>query len=120
MKNLLTSLFLVLLVFSQQANAQTSKNSRANDVKDMSITVEVDSAEELEKTFGIDDIKDLLSMAGGNEDISLTITCFREPNENGVKSSLSLKITGNTGKPDEFIKQAEHIKKVAMETYNEK
>lgn len=120
MKNLMKSLCVVLLVFAQQANAQVSEKSNANDLKDMSITVEVDSAEELEKALGINAIKELLSLAGGNEDISLTITCNKEPNENGIKPSLSLKITGNTGKPDEFIKQTEYIKKAAMESYKEK
>jgi hypothetical protein len=117
MKNLITSLCLLVFTLSFGQASTIKKNS---DFESFGIKVEVDSAEDLEKTFKIENIKDLLSITTVGQDITLQIICNGEKMSNGVNSSLSFKIKGNTSKQEEFIADATKIRKMALKHFNSK
>lgn len=117
MKNLMTSLCLLFFTLSF---GQTSTLKNNPDFKSFGIKVEVDSAEDLENSFKIENIKDLLSITTEGQEITLQIICNGEKMSNGVKSSLALKVKGNTSKKEEFIEDAIKIRKMALAHFNSK
>jgi hypothetical protein len=120
MKNLITSLCLMLFAFGV-AQAQTVKDKMDTaEINSFSVKVEVDSAEDLESTFKIKDIEDALEILENGQDISLEIICNGEKMTNGINSSLGLKIKGNTDKKEEFLVLAKKIRSAALNHYNKK
>lgn len=103
----------MLLGFSQTKPELTFSNQETENI---SIVIEVDTAEELEKTFKLDDAKELLESSDSN--VSVTIICNGKKMSSGVKSSMSYKVTGNAANPDEFLQNVEKIRSAAIDYYN--
>lgn len=117
MKNLMTSLCLVVFTFCV-AQAQTVEDKKEPvEINDFSVKVEVNSAEDLESTFKIKDIEDVLEILVNGQDISLEIICKGEKMSDGINSSLGLKIKGNTDEKEEFLVLAEKIRSSAIKYY---
>jgi hypothetical protein len=109
---------------SLSAFSQSKDLVQENDVKvkieSVDFVVTVDSAEDLESTFEIEDLKTLFNDSSSNESISLKIVCNGELMSNGKKSNLSYKINGNAKNMKEFMKSAREIKRAAIKYYKNK
>ena len=122
MKTLFTILALLIVSISvsygQEVNGQvTMEDVQLRDVK---ISVTVDSAEEIEEAFQITDIRSLLKEVGDNEEVSFELVCNGEAMTNGELSSLTYKIEGNTNNIKDFINHIKKVRQGAIKYYKNK
>ena len=122
MKNLVTSLALigVLFGFSQSKTTHQIDNDDMVRVENVSVTITVDSAEEILSSFKVEDIKEVLETSSANEIVSFKIICNGEKMSSGVKSHVSYKIEGNSNDMEAFLFGIEKIRKAALNYYNNK
>ena len=80
----------------------------------------MDSAEEIESSVTLDDIKDILALSEDDETVSFKIVCRGNYMSNGIKSSISYKVEGNTNNSEYFLKSVEKIRTSAINYYNNK
>ncbi|TCK67476.1 hypothetical protein DFQ05_1252 [Winogradskyella wandonensis] len=122
MKNLITvvAIIMVTSVFAQSNNLKGEVKLGDNKIENMSISVEVDSAEEIESTFSIKDFEELLDITEKGEELSFKIKCNGKTMSNGVKSSMSYEIKGNTNDKKEFLKNIKKLRKAAIKYYKSK
>ncbi|WP_296314120.1 hypothetical protein [Winogradskyella sp. UBA3174] len=122
MKNLITSLALIVTVlgFSQSKSTNGMVIKEITKVENVSVTVTVDSAEEIESSFRVEDIKEILESSSDNEIVSFKIICNGEKMSSGVKSHVSYKIEGNSNDMETFLFGIEKIRKAAINYYNNK
>ena len=88
-------------------------------VESMAIKVSVDSAEDLESTFKLDDLNKILNESKENQIISFEIICNGGKMSDGVTSYLSYKIQGNSDEPEEFLKKLEKVRIAAINYYKQ-
>lgn len=121
MKKFVMSL-VVLMSFSVCSQSKDIELEYDAEVKIESVAfvVTVDSAEELESTFKIEDLKTFFDNSSSDESISLKIICNGELMSNGNKSTLSYKIYGNAKNMKDFMKSARKIKRAAIKYYKNK
>ena len=110
---------LTLSLTSTQAQNLTAKIN-TSEVKIENIKIEVDSAEEIESTFTIDDFESLLNEADEGEELSFKIKCNGEKMSNGVKSSMSYEIKGNTSDKKIFLESIKKLREAAIKYYKSK
>ncbi|RNC84215.1 MAG: hypothetical protein ED556_12225 [Winogradskyella sp.] len=127
MKTTVLKLFAVLAFIATgttfaQSNISGSVVEVEKEVKttDIKIEVEVDSQEELESTFTIEDIQELIDETGAGEDLSFSIKCNGEEMTNGLKASMTYEIKGNTDDRENFIKSIKKLRKAAIKYYQSK
>ncbi len=122
MKNLIMSLALVItmLGFSQSKSINGAVAKEQPKLEDVSVTVTVDSAEEIESTFQVEDIKEILESTDENETITFKIICNGRTMSNGEKSHTSYSVEGNSNRPEAFLKSIEKIRTSAISYYNNK
>lgn len=108
----------VTLSYAQEVKGQLTMDDI--EVKDLKISVSVDSAEEIKEVFDIKDIRELLKEVSDNEEVTFELICNGEMMSNGKKSSLTYKIDGNTNNIKDFIKRVKNIRKGAINYYNNK
>lgn len=121
MKNLIVCLALVVTTLGfSQTKTVLGEVKETTKVESMSVTVTVDSLEEIESTFKIEDIKEILDMSEANETISFKIVCNGETMSNGKKAHMSYAIEGNTDEPEAFLKSVEKIRNSAIKYYTNK
>lgn len=89
-------------------------------LENVSITVTVDSSDEIESTFNVEDIKRIIDDSKDNETVSFKIICNGKEMSNGEKSHVSYKIEGNSNKKESFLKGVEKIRTSAINYYNNK
>jgi hypothetical protein len=89
-------------------------------VENMSIEVTVDSADDLESTFQVEDIIEILGDLSEDETISFKIICNGKKMSNGIKSHVSYKVDGNSNELDAFITTVEKVRTAAINYYNNK
>ena len=124
-KGLLYNTVIILLLFNSTAGFSQSKNTKGLVVNEMvkveslAITVAIDSAEELESTFKLDDLTKMLNESSKNQTISFELICNGDKMTNGVTSYLSYKVHGNSDEPEEFLKRVEKVRKAAINYYNQ-
>ncbi|MFD1063036.1 hypothetical protein ACFQ1Q_07240 [Winogradskyella litorisediminis] len=122
MKNLVVALALTLgTVIS--VNAQKLKgNVNYNDVKveSLSISVEVDSAEEIESTFSIEDFEEILNETEAKDELSFKIKCNGKKMSNGKSSSVSYTVKGNINEKQKFLESIAKVRASAIKYYNSK
>jgi hypothetical protein len=122
---LLYTSVIILFLCSSTSGFGQSKNTKGlvvNEmvkVESMAITVTIDSAEELESTFKLDDLSKILNESGKNQTISFELICNGEKMSDGVKSHLSYKVQGNSDEPEEFLKRVEKVRIAAINYYNQ-
>lgn len=123
MKSLFT---VVLFVVSALSFGQTNLTGKtlsvdeATKIQNMSIHVEVDSAEEVASTFKTADIESLFDEVEEGQDISFKITCNGEKMSNGVKSHMSYAVKGNTTDKKSFLLSVKKMRKAAINYYKNK
>ena len=122
MKNLITSLVLLISIFgfSQSKLTNGLEVHETTSLENVSIVVTVDSAEEIESTFKIEDIKEILFSSNANEIVSFKIVCNGDKMANGKKSHVSYKIDGNSNDQDAFLYAVEKIRNAAISYYSNK
>lgn len=122
MKNVFTILMLIITTASFSQSKNLEGDVAIEDVKfqDLKVSVEVDSAEDIESTFKVEDIKEILGDTGKNQKLQFEIICNGEKMSNGVKSSLSYKIEGNTNELKSFYKNVKKIRRAAINYYRNK
>lgn len=108
----------VTLSFAQEVKGQVTMEDI--ELKDLKISVTVDSADEIKEVFKVGDIKDLLEEVSNNEDVTFELICNGEVMSNGKMSSLTYKIDGNTSNIKDFLKRVKNIRKGAINYYNNK
>lgn len=106
--------------FSQSAPANTLVVTETTKLENVSITATVDSAEDIESTFKVEDLKEVFEDLGANETLSFEIICNGKKMPNGVKSHVSYKIDGNSNDAEGFLKRVEKIRSAAIKYYNNK
>lgn len=106
------SLLLTTIGFSQ-----SESNLKVND---LSVSVTVDSVEEVESTFKVEDIKELLKESVDVEEMSFEIICKGKMMSNGKKSTLSYKVHGSSDDVNGFLKSIKKMKKAAIKYYQNK
>ena len=113
--------FCVSLNSLAQAKIVTGKTD-IQDVKieNVSITVEVDSADEIESTFKVEDLEDIFENAQSGEDISFKLKCNGRKMSNGVRSSMSYTINGNTNDKASFLEGVAKVRASAIKYYKSK
>jgi hypothetical protein len=118
MKNLITGLALCIGILGYSQSASIEHNDEEVKFKNVSITVSVDSAEEINSTFTTKGIKKLLDNTDEGEAVSFEIICNSKDSKDGVKSNVSYKLEGNTDDKKSFLKMIKKIKKAAIKYYN--
>jgi hypothetical protein len=119
-KNVLTCLALVLatLGFSQNPRNEKIGNLSQAKITNLEVVVTVDSAKDIEKTFKVEDIKEILKESDPNEEISFSLVCNRAKMSNGKKSTMTYKIEGNSNEPEEFLSLVSKLRSSAIKYYN--
>ena len=122
MKHLITilSLFVLSQGFSQNDKANKNTSFETIKIENVTIEVNVDNVDDIETTFSLDDIKDLLNETQAGEEISFKIVCNGALMSNGEKSSMSFHIEGNTDNKEDFIQNVEKVRTAAINYYNNK
>ena len=122
MKSLITSLALLVTLagFSQSKSINEMVSKETVKVTNVAIAITVDSAEEIESSFKVKDIKDVLDISGTDEVVSFKITCNGDQMSNGVKSHVSYQIEGNSNDKKAFLFGIEKIRKAAINYYHNK
>ena len=108
-------LFIATVGFSQ-SNLDGNVTSHL-DISDLSISVTVDSAEDVESTFKMKDIKELLTQNVDVKNVTFEIICNGEYMSNGEKSTLSYKVNGNSKDSKSFLKAIKKMRKAAINYY---
>jgi len=119
MKNLITCLALLLttFAFSQSKSINGKIVDDTPKVERVSVTVTVDSAEEIESTFKLENIKEIIESSEDNETMSFKIICNGDKMSNGKKTSMSYKVEGNSNDKESFLKSVKKIRTSAIKYY---
>lgn len=122
MKNLITLIAVLVATFSfsQNDNLEAVITTNEGKINDFKISVSVDSAEEIESTFKVNDFKEILEDVNEDELLSFEITCFGEGISEGSTTSLKYKVEGNSNDIKGFLKSIRQIRKAAIKYYNNK
>lgn len=124
MKNVFTILGLLITTMggAQIASLDGTGTVSKTEVKisEMKISVKVDSAEDLENTFTMEDIEEAIDIPSQNENISFEIICNDSSVTEGVSKSVSYKAKGNTSDKKHFLKTVERIREASIAYYNNK
>lgn len=122
MKKVFTVLAIALVTISF-AQSKTSKEKvifKDVKVENVAIEVTVDSAEDIERTFSMEDIKEMLNDSASGDELSFKIICNGKPMSNGKKSHVSYSVDGTTDKKELFLKSVEEIRTAAIKYYSNK
>lgn len=123
MKQVFTMLTLLIVTttFAQSDNLAgiiSEEKENTMVVRDLKISITIDSAEDIDKTFSIKDIQDIIEIADADENISFEILLKDKSGKEGVSKSISYKIEGNTDEKDSFIAFVRRIRNASKEFYN--
>jgi hypothetical protein len=109
-----------IMGFSQSVSTNGIVVKEVTKVENMSIAITVDSADDLDSTFQVKDIKEILGDLSEDETISFKIICNGKKMSNGIKSHVSYKVDGNSNDLNTFIATVEKIRTAALKYYNNK
>ncbi len=107
----------VTLAFSQNPLKGTISNLSETKITNLEVVVTVDSAKDIEDTFKVADIKEILNDVDSNEEISFRLVCNGTKMSNGKKSTMTYKIEGNSDEPEEFLSLVTKLRKSAIKYY---
>ena len=111
MKTVITFLGLLIATVTcgQAQNLEANVTTENTKITNVSVSVTVDSAKEVESTFKMKDIKKILNEVEGGEELSFEITCNGDNISEGVSRKVSYRVTGNSNDKKRFL---ESIKKI--------
>ena len=100
------------------ARAQSEKIVNNFKLSNFTITVTVDSLDDLESTFTVSDFEDILKKVSSDEILSFKLICNdQSKNEH---NHISFTVNGNSKKPEEFLESINRIRKSAISYYKNK
>jgi hypothetical protein len=119
MKTLVTILGLSLgsMLFAQKTSMTNAVNHKQIN-QEVTMEVTVDSAEDLEQTFKVQDIIDLMEMAEGSS-ARFKLTCRGERMSNGEFATMSYAIEKGDISDKEFVKMVKQLRKAAIAYYKQ-
>ena len=119
MKKLFTilSLSLGIIGFAQETNYNL--NDAETSVSNIAMEVTVDSVEDLESTFKMKDLKEMLEFTG-SKDMTFKLTCRGELMSNGEYSTMSYEVEKGDMSDKQFIRLVKELQKSAIEYFNNK
>ena len=125
MKHVFTILALLFstIIFAQSDNLNgkvSVEKEHTIAVRDLKLSVTVDSAEDIERTFSVEDIKEIVEMADDNENITFEISLEDKSVKAGVTKSVSYKVKGNTSEKDSFLESVKRIRNASLNFYTDK
>ena len=122
MKNLITgfALLVAVLGFSQSKSTSGMVVKETVRVNNVAVVVTVDSADDIESTFKVEDFREILELSDDGEVVSFKIICNGDKMSSGVKSHVSYKIEGNSNDKEAFLFGIEKIRTAAINYYNNK
>ena len=106
--------------FAQSMGKKGNITFKEVKIESISIEVNVDNAEELETTFTMEDIKEMLDNTVSGESVSFKLTCNDKIMSNEEKSHISYRIEGNTDNKEDFLKRVEKIREIGLDYYKNK
>ena len=116
----LSLILLPLIGFSQNEKKDSSQIKKQVKFESFDVTVTINSAKELEETFKMEDIIEIINTTDENEELSFKIICNGDTMSNGQKSNLTFKVDGSSDKKENFLEQVEKIRTTAIKYYNSK
>ena len=119
MKTVWTILGLILVTGAFAQDKNVDLKHEVGQVKEVSIEVIVDSAEEIRETFKIEDLEELMELTGGKS-AKLKITCRGDKMSNGQYASMSYEVEKGELSEKKFLKLVKKIRKSAIEYYYNK
>ncbi|WP_370392305.1 hypothetical protein [uncultured Winogradskyella sp.] len=122
MKNLILPLVLLIGIagFSQTKSFEELEVKKEVRAERVDVVVEVDSLEELESTFTVEDVKSVFELTSEDKDVSFKLVCNGEVMSNGKKSHMSYKIEGTSSDQEDFLERIDVIRKAAINYYKNK
>ncbi|MGS2727615.1 hypothetical protein ACU8DI_13480 [Psychroserpens sp. BH13MA-6] len=122
MKNLavVLGIFLTTISYAQETSVDKEQVLKEVKLKDFGVSISIDSAEELESTFTIADIREILGELNVNEDVSFEVVCNGDKMSNGKTTTLTYKVNGNTSDINSFLKSVNKIRNAAINYYSNK
>ncbi len=122
MKNLITgfALLVAVLGFSQSKSTSGMVVKETVRVNNVAVVVTVDSADDIESTFKVEDFREILELSDDGEVVSFKIICNGDKMSSGVKSHVSYKVEGNSNDKETFLSGIEKIRTAAINYYNNK
>lgn len=122
MKTVIKFLICVMTTVGMAQTVTTVELEEEKEVKinEISVSISVDSAEEVMSTFDIKDIKELIAEVESNKDLNFEITCNNQNTTSGTPSSLTYRIKGNSDDQKKFIKGIKELRQAAIKYYKNK
>lgn len=117
---ILCLLFATISFAQPQQSSHYSKKIVVTKVTDFKISVSVNSLEDVESKFAINDLKVILNDLQDNENVSFELVCNGDYMSNGDKSTLSYTVNGQTSELKNFLKAVKKIRKGAINYYKNK
>lgn len=118
-KKMFTYLALTFATVALSQNKLHGKTSNLSHTKisNLEVVVTVDSAKDIENTFKVEDIKEILKETNENEIISFSLICNGSIMSNGEKTKMTYKIEGNSSEPEEFLSLVSKLRASAIKYY---
>lgn len=114
------SLLFVSLTFGQSEKG-TQKTTRQHlEISDIDVSVTVDSIEDIESTFELESIKELLEVSIDIETIAFQIVCNDTKSNLGTQRQLSYKVEGKYEDINTLIERVKKMKQAAINFYKNK
>ena len=113
-------IILLALIVAQFVTAQDSEKENGQILKDIKISFEMGSIEDID-VLNSKDLTALLDYTKPDESIELEIICnFDHQIDDFTVSNTSITIKGNTSDKGEFTKKAEQVQKALNKLYKKK
>ena len=122
MKTVCTFLGLLIATVTcgQAQNLEANVTTENTKITNVSVSVTVDSAKEVESTFKMKEIREILNEVKGDEELTFEIFCVGDNISEGVTRKVSYRVTGNSNDKKRFLKGIRKIRKAAITYYNNK
>ncbi|OUS00416.1 hypothetical protein A9Q86_10620 [Flavobacteriales bacterium 33_180_T64] len=118
MKNLISCLIL-LISFIGFSQSKTEKEAfKITKIEAIGIEVTIDSVEELESVFKVEDVEELFSLSEADGTITFTLNCDFDASKNNLKGSMTYTVKGEVNEKAEFLKNIKKAKAIALKFYN--
>lgn len=106
------------ICFAQTKNVSGEIEMENIKTEGMSVSVTVDSALDIERTFKTEDIAQLFKMLSKDQDVSFEMICKTKTLKNGVSKSVTYRARGNSDKKEVFIASVVNIRNAAIKYYD--
>ena len=99
------------------AQSSLKESHKAVEMKNLGISITVDSLEELNESLRPETITDFTDMVKGNEKISFELVCNKNVGKNNLKTFVIYKVEGYTENLENFMELVQKTKQSATNFY---